>query len=47
LARAVKIILNTTTTAMNAAVKEVVGEVPQFDDVTMLCVEYKGAKRPA
>ena len=33
--------------AMNAAVKEFVGEVPQFDDVTMLCVEYKGAKRTA
>ena len=27
---------------MNRAVKEFVGDEPQFDDVTMLCVEYKG-----
>ena len=33
--------------AMNAAVREFVGEEPQFDDVTMLCVEFKGAGRPA
>lgn len=28
--------------AMNGAVKTFIGEVPQFDDLTMLCVEYKG-----
>ena len=33
--------------AMNAAEKEFGGEEPQFDDVTMLCVEFKGAGRPA
>ena len=27
---------------MNRAVKEFVGDEPQFDDVTMMCVEYKG-----
>ena len=32
--------------AMNAAVREFVGEEPQFDDVTMLCVEYKGVREP-
>ena len=33
--------------AMNRAVKEFGGDEPQFDDVTMLCVEYKGAGGPA
>ena len=28
--------------AMNGAVKTFIGEEPQFDDLTMLCVEYKG-----
>ncbi len=28
--------------AVDASVREYVGNAPQFDDVTMLCVEYKG-----
>ena len=32
--------------AMNRAVKEFGGDEPQFDDVTMLCVEYKGVREP-
>ena len=28
--------------AMNGAVKTFIGDEPQFDDLTMLCVEYKG-----
>ena len=28
--------------AVNAAVDEFVGEAPQFDDLTMLCIEYNG-----
>ncbi|MBQ6293350.1 MAG: SpoIIE family protein phosphatase [Lachnospiraceae bacterium] len=28
--------------AVDAAVRDYVGDAPQFDDVTMLCVEYKG-----
>lgn len=32
--------------AMNRAVKEFGGDEPQFDDVTMLCVEYKGFREP-
>ncbi|MBQ9275984.1 MAG: SpoIIE family protein phosphatase [Clostridia bacterium] len=28
---------------MELAIKEFVGDAPQFDDTTMLCVEYKGA----
>jgi len=28
--------------AVNAAVDEFVGEAPQFDDLTMLCIEYDG-----
>ena len=28
--------------AMNGAVKTFIGNEPQFDDLTMLCVEYKG-----
>ena len=28
--------------AVDASVREYVGDAPQFDDVTMLCVEYKG-----
>ena len=30
--------------AMTAAVHEFVGDAEQFDDLTMLCLEYKGAK---
>ena len=30
--------------AMNLAVKDHVGDEPQFDDMTMLCLEYKGHK---
>lgn len=26
------------------SVREFVGEAPQFDDLTMLCVEYRGAE---
>ena len=26
------------------SVKEFVGDSPQFDDLTMLCVEYRGAE---
>ena len=28
--------------AVDAAVDKFVGEAPQFDDLTMLCIEYKG-----
>ena len=28
--------------AVNAAVDEFVGDAPQFDDLTMLCIEYNG-----
>ena len=28
--------------AVDASVREYVGNAPQFDDVTMLCLEYKG-----
>ena len=31
--------------AVNAAVAAVVGDAPQFDDLTMMCVEYKGERR--
>jgi sigma-B regulation protein RsbU (phosphoserine phosphatase) len=27
---------------VDAAVNEFVGEAPQFDDMTMLCLEYRG-----
>ena len=27
------------------SVKEFVGDSPQFDDLTMLCVEYRGAEK--
>ena len=27
--------------AVSAAVQEFTGEAPQFDDITMICVEYK------
>ena len=30
--------------AVNAAVDEFVGDAPQFDDLTMLCIEYQGKK---
>lgn len=30
--------------AVNTAVDEFVGNAPQFDDLTMLCIEYKGKK---
>jgi serine phosphatase RsbU (regulator of sigma subunit) len=30
--------------AVTAAVDEFVGNAPQFDDLTMLCIEYKGTK---
>ena len=33
--------------AMNHAAKEYVGGEPQFDDMTMLCLEYRGARGPA
>ena len=33
--------------AMNLAVKDFVGGEPQFDDTTMLCVEYKGVQGTA
>ena len=29
--------------AVNKAVREYAGDTPQFDDLTMMCVEYKGA----
>lgn len=29
--------------AVNQSVKEFVGDAPQFDDLTMMCVEYRGA----
>ena len=32
---------------MNLAVKDFVGGEPQFDDTTMLCVEYKGVQGTA
>jgi serine phosphatase RsbU (regulator of sigma subunit) len=28
--------------AVNEAVDEFVGDAPQFDDLTMLCIEYNG-----
>ena len=28
--------------AVDASVRKYVGNAPQFDDVTMLCLEYKG-----
>ena len=28
--------------AVNQSVKEFVGGAPQFDDLTMMCVEYRG-----
>ena len=31
-----------TDAAVDAAVDKFVGEAPQFDDLTMLCIEYKG-----
>ena len=30
---------------VNDAVKKFVGDAPQFDDLTMMCVEYKGERR--
>ena len=30
---------------MQSSVKDFVGDAPQFDDLTMLCIEYKGTAR--